>query len=76
MYINDEDKDLFEKIFKNKDKYKILVDNDCVSVIDKEELRKFDNDEIDDYDSESFYCFGYELLAELFSYLDIDADYV
>lgn len=53
-----------------------MVDNDCIMVVNKEDLEKYDNDEIEDYETKSFREYGYDLLAELFYYLGVDVDYV
>lgn len=76
MYINDEDKALFNEVLENKDRYKVMVDNDCIMVVNKEDFEKYDNDEIEDYETKSFREYGYDLLAELFYYLGVDVDYV
>lgn len=40
MYINDEDRVLFDEVLENKDRYKVMVDNDCIMVVNKEDLEK------------------------------------
>jgi hypothetical protein len=56
--MNEHDKELFNKIMNNKERYIIQVDNDCVIVIDKEDEGG------DEY--ETFNEYGYHLLVGLF----------
>lgn len=74
--ICDKDKELFDKIFKDKSKYAIQIDNDDVSVFDKNELDKFKNGEWIEPNYDNFNEYGYELLNELFVYLGFDSELV
>ena len=66
-----DDKQLFLTLLKNKDKYKILIDNDCVTVCKKEDWEQ------DMYtNSVDFNEYGYYLLNEIFSALGFDSEFV
>jgi hypothetical protein len=65
--LNLHDKDLLDKIMKNKKRYSIVVDNDAVHVQDN------DND---DAEWATFEQYGYHFIVELFEYLGFDSDYV
>ncbi len=65
--MDNHDKELFEKIMSNKERYFIEVDNDCIIVNDKENPEG---------DYETFSEYGYHLLKDIFNFLGIDADYV
>lgn len=71
-----DDKDMFLMLLKNKDLYKVFVDNDSVFFMNKNELKKYEKD----YDVQpkcyDFNEFGYELLNEIFQALDIDSELV
>ena len=56
---------------KNKEKYKILVDNDCVTVCKKE-----DWEQDIDVDFVDFNEYGYYLLNEIFLALGLDSEFV
>lgn len=70
------DKDMFLMLLKNKNLYKVFVDNDSVFFMNKKELEKYEND----FDTKPKYYefneFGYELLNEIFQALDIDSELV
>ena len=65
------DKQLFLALLKNKNKYKILIDNDCVTVCKKE-----DWEQDIDVDFVDFNEYGYHLLDEIFSALGLDSEFV
>lgn len=66
-----DDKQLFLALLKNKDKYKILIDNDCVTVCKKEDWEQ------DMYtDSVDFNEYGHYLLNEIFLALGFDSKFV
>jgi len=66
-----DDKQLFLTLLKNKDKYKILIDNDCVTVCKKEDWEQdICGDSVD------FNEYGYYLLNEIFSALGFDSEFV
>ena len=56
---------------KNKEKYKILIDNDCVTVCKKE-----DWEQDIDVDFVDFNEYGYYLLNEIFLALGLDSEFV
>lgn len=64
------DKNLFLELLKNKNLYKVYIDNDCVDIIKKEDINKEEPDII------SFNEYGYNLLNEIFQALDIDSELV
>lgn len=66
-----DDKQLFLTLLKNKNKYKILIDNDCVTVCKKEDWEQ--NIDVDFVD---FNEYGYYLLNEIFSVLGLDSELV
>lgn len=66
-----DDKQLFLALLKNKEKYKILVDNDCVTVCKKE-----DWEQDIDVDFVDFNEYGYYLLNEIFLALGLDSEFV
>lgn len=70
------DKELFMKLLKNKEKYKVEIDNDCVSFALKEDLQKAEEDYDYEYEDYRFGNYGYELLNEVFQTLGIDSDLV
>lgn len=63
--MNSEDKRIMDMLIQDKNKkYRVIVDNDCICVedIDKEEnIHTFEN-------------FGYELIFQLFQYLNINVE--
>ena len=60
------DKQMLETLLQDKGKrYTVIIDNDCVSVVDKE-------DEDFDY---SFTEFGNYLLEQVFKHLGLDAEF-
>ena len=62
----DKDKRMLETLLQDKGKrYAVIIDNDCVSVVDKE------NEDLDF----SFTEFGYYLLQQVFEHLGLDADF-
>ena len=64
MEFSKEDLELLEKCIKSPDRYEISVDNDCVSVWDKETE-----------ESESFKEFGYYFIVQILRYLGCNADF-
>jgi hypothetical protein len=68
--LNLHDKDLLDKIMKDKKRYSIVVDNDAVHVQDNQ------IDEGDDFYWVTFNEFGYHFIVGLFEYLGFDSDYV
>lgn len=70
------DKELFMKLLENKEKYKVEIDNDCVSFALKEDLQKAEEDYDYEYEDYRFGNYGYELLNEVFQTLGIDSDLV
>lgn len=70
------DKELFMKLLENKEKYKVEIDNDCVSFALKEDLQKAEEDYDYEYEYYEFGNYGYELLNEVFQTLGIDSDLV
>ncbi len=64
--LSKKDIQMLNKAIKEKDKYNIAVDNDCITVVDK------NNDEIyEDFDS-----WGEDFIVDILQYLGADADYV
>lgn len=61
-----EDHDWFQKIKENPNKYKIVIDNDCVSV---------DTVGDDPEDVYTFSSFGYEFIHALLNDMGINAEY-
>jgi hypothetical protein len=68
--LNLHDKDLLDKIMKDKKRYSIVVDNDAVHVQDNQ------IDEDDDFYWVTFDEFGYHFIVALFEYLGFDSDYI
>jgi polysaccharide pyruvyl transferase WcaK-like protein len=58
-------------LLKNKNKYKAVIDNDIVWVVDKElEDQDVDNVVVGDFDS-----YGQDFIMALFEYMNMDAEY-
>lgn len=71
-----DDKELFKMLLKDKEKYKVYIDNDSVTFASKDEIEKEEKDcrfEAKFYD---FKEYGYHLLNEVFQALGIDSDLV
>ena len=64
--MNKVDKDMLYKLMQNKDKYRIMVDNDSIWV-----EGSHDDDVI-----HSFTNYGWEFIVELLQYLGLDAEEV
>lgn len=71
-----DDKELFLKLLAEKEKYKVCIDNDAVWFNDKEELKKYEEDDDFKMTDYSFNEYGYYLLNEIFQALGIDSDFV
>lgn len=63
--MNENDQKLMGLLLLNKGKYKVYVDNDCVSVYDEKGA-----------EVGSFSEFGYHLLNQIFQYMGIDSELV
>lgn len=59
------DKEMFEQLLKDKgEKYRVVVDNDCISVVDKQTF-------------EDIYCFkefGEEFIIQILNYVGLEAE--
>lgn len=56
---------LLNKAIKEKDKYKIVVDNDCITLVDK------NNEEI----YEDFSSYGQDFIVDILQFMETDTDY-
>lgn len=65
------DKQLLLELLKDKDKYKILIDNDCVTVCEKENWEQNIEPSFVDFKE-----YGYYLLNEIFLALGLDSEFV
>ena len=66
---NEKDKKLMDMIITNKNRYRVVVDNDSVWVEDKTR-----DEETEDVLIDTFSEFGYYFVVQLFKYLGVDAD--
>ena len=64
--MTEQDRQWIAKCVENKDKYAIMVDNDCIFVVDKEK----------DKDVYTFNEYGYYFARDLLYYIGCDADFV
>ena len=63
--MNERDKKIMKMLLEDKDnKYRVVVDNDCIIVVDTEREETIHN----------FWNYGQELIVELFKYIGIDAE--
>ena len=63
--MNERDKKIMKILLEDKDnKYRVVVDNDCIIVVDTEREETIHN----------FWNYGQELIVELFKYIGIDAE--
>lgn len=70
------DKERFLFLLKNKEKYKVFIDNDNVCFIDKKDLELEEQDTKYKYDVFEFMEYGYRLLNEVFQAMGIDSELV
>lgn len=70
-YLSEKEAEWLQLAIKNKDKYHISVDNDCISI---DECVDEENDEWDSVFI--FNNYGYDLLVQLFNYIGCNADLV
>jgi uncharacterized protein YacL (UPF0231 family) len=68
--MGEHDRELLNKIMKNKKRYSIIVDNDAVHVQDNQLNEDDDNYWV------TFDEYGYHFIVDLFGYLGFDSDYV
>lgn len=70
------DKERFLFLLKNKEKYKVFIDNDDVYFIDKKDLELEKKDPEYDYNFFDFKEYGYHLLNEIFQAMGIDSELI
>lgn len=70
------DKERFLFLLKNKEKYKVFIDNDDVYFVDKKDLELEEQDTEYEYDVFEFMEYGYYLLNEVFQAMGIDSELV
>ena len=70
------DKERFLFLLKNKEKYKVFIDNDDVYFVDKKDLELEKQDTEYEYDVFEFMEYGYYLLNEVFQAMGIDSELV
>ncbi len=70
------DKERFLFLLKNKEKYKVFIDNDDVYFVDKKDLELEKQDIEYEYDVFEFMEYGYHLLNEVFQAMGIDSELV
>lgn len=70
------DKERFLFLLKNKEKYKVFIDNDDVYFVDKKDLELEEQDTVYEYDVFEFLEYGYHLLNEVFQAMGIDSELV
>ena len=70
------DKERFLFLLKNKEKYKVFIDNDDVYFVDKKDLELEEQDTEYEYDVFEFMEYGYYLLNEVFQAMGIDSKLV
>lgn len=70
------DKERFLFLLKNKEKYKVFIDNDDVYFVDKKDLELEEQDIEYEYDVFEFMEYGYHLLNEVFQAMGIDSELV
>ena len=56
---------LLNRAIKEKDRYKIVVDNDCITLVDK------NNEEI----YEDFSSYGQDFIVDILQFMETDTDY-
>lgn len=59
------DVELLNRAIKEKDKYKIVVDNDCITLVNK------NNEEI----YEDFSSYGQDFIVDILQFMETDTDY-
>jgi hypothetical protein len=64
--MTEQDRQWIEKCKENKDKYTIMVDNDCIFVVDNEK----------DEDVYTFNEYGYYFARDLLHYIGCNTDFV
>lgn len=69
--LSEKDIELLKKAIEQREKYKISVDNDVISVYEEVD----DDDDDDDGEYETFENFGQDFIVDLLQYLGADADY-
>ena len=70
------DKERFLFLLKNREKYKVFIDNDDVYFVDKKDLELEEQDTEYEYDVFEFMEYGYYLLNEVFQAMGIDSELV
>ena len=70
------DKERFLFLLKNKEKYKVFIDNDDVYFVDKKDLELEEQDTEYEYDVFEFMEYGYYLLNEVFQAMGIYSELV
>ena len=70
------DKERFLFLLKNKEKYKVFIDNNDVYFVDKKDLELEEQDTEYEYDVFEFMEYGYYLLNEVFQAMGIDSELV